>query len=71
MSSLKTLAIASALVLGASQLVFAQAGPVTGSPTSPDNAAASGGSGTVIHKGAMRSSRHSSNQKVMKNQSGY
>jgi Spy/CpxP family protein refolding chaperone len=69
MSMVKTLAIASALVLGASQLAFAQAGPTTPGGTTANDAAASGGSGT--HKGAMRTGTASSNQKVMKNQNGY
>jgi hypothetical protein len=69
MSTLKTLALASALVFGASQVVLAQAGPNTPGGTTANDAAASGGSGT--HKGAQRTGSASSNQKVMKNQNGY
>jgi hypothetical protein len=71
MSTLKTLALASALVLGASQIVLAQAGPTTpgGTGSTANDAAHSGGSGT--HKGAQRTGSASSNQKIMKNQNGY
>jgi hypothetical protein len=61
MSKAKTIAIATALLLGASSLAMAQ--------TTDSNAAASGGSGT--HAGAMKSGSASNNQKVQKNQNGY
>jgi len=67
MSTLKTLAVASALILGASGLALAQNGPGTGSTST--NAAASGGPGT--HQGAQKTGSASSTQKVMKNQNGY
>ena len=69
MSTLKTLAVASALVLGASQLALAQ-GSMSGPSGSPgDNAAASGGSGS--HQSSQKTGSASSNQKVLKNQNGY
>jgi hypothetical protein len=68
MSTLKTLAVASALVLGASGLALAQNAP-TGTGTPSDNAAASGGPGT--HQGAQKTGSASGTQKVMKNQNGY
>jgi hypothetical protein len=64
MSTIKTLAIAAALAVGASSLAMAQQ---TGSPAG--NAAASGGPGT--HQGAEKTGSASSNQKVEKNQNGY
>jgi hypothetical protein len=63
MSTIKTLAIAVALAVGASSLAMAQ----TGSPAG--NAAASGGPGT--HQGAEKTGSASNNQKVEKNQNGY
>jgi hypothetical protein len=64
MSTIKTLAIAAALAVGASSLAMAQQ---TGSPAG--NAAASGGPGT--HQGAEKTGSASNNQKVEKNQNGY
>ena len=64
MSTIKTLALAAALAVGASSLAMAQQ---TGSPAG--NAAASGGPGT--HQGAEKTGSASSNQKVEKNQNGY
>ncbi len=64
MSTIKTLAIAAALVVGASSLAMAQQ---TGSPAG--NAAASGGPGT--HQGAEKTGSASNKQKVEKNQNGY
>jgi hypothetical protein len=61
MSNVKTIAVAAALLIGASSLAMAQS---TG-----NNAAASGGSGT--HAGAMKSGSASNSQKVEKNQNGY
>jgi hypothetical protein len=61
MSNVKTIAVAAALLIGASSLAMAQS---TG-----NNAAASGGSGT--HAGAMKSGSASNTQKVEKNQNGY
>ena len=69
MATLKTLAIASALVLGASQLAFAQAGNNTGNGSSENNAAMSGGPGS--HQGAQKTGSASNSQKVYKNQNGY
>lgn len=66
MSITKTLAVAAALLVGASALALAQQG-APGSPT--NNAAASGGPGT--HQGATRSGSASKSQKVYKNQNGY
>lgn len=68
MSTLKTLAIASVLVLGASQMVFAQAGGGSnGNPAT--NAEKSGGPGT--HVGAQHTGSASNSQKILKNQNGY
>lgn len=64
MSTIKTLAIAAALAVGASSLAMAQQ---TGTPTG--NAAMSGGSGT--HKDAQKTGSASNTQKVQKNQNGY
>jgi hypothetical protein len=61
MSNVKTIAVAAALLIGASSLAMAQS---TG-----NNAAASGGAGT--HAGAMKSGSASNSQKVEKNQNGY
>jgi hypothetical protein len=61
MSNIKTLAIAAALLVGASSLAMAQ--------STQNNAGASGGPGT--HAGAMKSGSAESNQKVQKNQNGY
>jgi uncharacterized protein YdeI (BOF family) len=66
MSTLKTLAVASALILGASQFALAQGG-MSGSTT--NDSAASGGSGT--HSSSQKTGSASSNQKVLKNQNGY
>jgi hypothetical protein len=62
----KTLIFVSAVILGASSMVFAEAGP-NGNPSY--NAAHSGGPGT--HAGAMRSGSAANSQKVYKNQNGY
>ncbi len=67
MSTLKTLAIASVVIFGASQFALAQNGAATGDPST--NAAASGGSGT--HKGAQKTGGAANTQKIMKNQNGY
>jgi hypothetical protein len=61
MSKAKTIAVAAALLIGASSLAMAQ--------STDNNAAASGGSGT--HAGAMKSGSASNTQKVEKNQNGY
>ena len=61
MSKAKTIAVAAALLIGASSLAMAQ--------STDNNAAASGGSGT--HAGAMKSGSASNSQKVEKNQNGY
>jgi hypothetical protein len=59
------IAIAAALVTGASSLAMAQENPNTSG-----NAAASGGSGTHQSDG-LKSGSASNTQKVMKNQNGY
>lgn len=64
MSYIKSIAIAAALLLGASSLAMAQA---TGDTS--NNAAASGGPGT--HAGAVKSGSASNTKKVEKNQNGY
>jgi hypothetical protein len=64
MSTIKTLAIAAALAVGASSLAMAQQ---TGSPAG--NAAMSGGSGT--HQSSEKTGSASNTQKVQKNQNGY
>jgi hypothetical protein len=70
MSTLKTLAVASALIFGASQLALAQTAGSSGSTGAPaDNAAASGGPGT--HVGAQKTGSAANQQKIMKNQNGY
>ena len=63
MSMTKTLAVAAALMLGASSFAMAQ----TGNPAS--NAAASGGSGA--HQTSQKTGSASNAQKVQKNQNGY
>jgi hypothetical protein len=61
------MAIATALLIGASSLAMAQSSQ--GNSSTQNNAAASGGPGT--HAGAMKSGSAESNQKVQKNQNGY
>jgi hypothetical protein len=69
MSTIKTLAIAAALAVGASSLAMPSLAMAqqTGNPAG--NAAASGGPGN--HQGAEKTGSASSNQKVYKNQNGY
>jgi Spy/CpxP family protein refolding chaperone len=67
MSTIKTLAIAAALAVGASSLAMPAMAQQTGNPAS--NAASSGGPGT--HQGAEKTGSASNNQKVEKNQNGY
>jgi Spy/CpxP family protein refolding chaperone len=68
MSIVKTLAVATALVVGASSLAMAQmSSGANGNPSS--NAAASGGPGT--HQGAQTTGSEANTQKVIKNQNGY
>ncbi len=64
MSTIKTLAIAAALAVGASSLAMAQQ---TGTPAG--NAAMSGGSGN--HQSTQKTGSASNTQKVEKNQNGY
>jgi Spy/CpxP family protein refolding chaperone len=64
---IKSVAIAAALLIGASSLAMAQATGNAGN--TGNNAAASGGPGT--HAGAIKSGSSSNNQKVEKNQNGY
>ena len=66
MSNIKTLAIAAALLVGASSLAMSQSALAQ---STQNNAGASGGPGT--HQGAMKSGSAESNQKVQKNQNGY
>ena len=69
MSTIRTLAIAAALAVGASSLAMPSLAMAqqTGSPAG--NAAASGGPGT--HQGAEKTGSATNNQKVEKNQNGY
>jgi uncharacterized protein YdeI (BOF family) len=68
MSTIKTIAIAAALFVGASSLAMAQGSPgQSGNPA--NNAAASGGSGT--HHGSMKTGSAASTKKFIKNQNGY
>jgi Spy/CpxP family protein refolding chaperone len=68
MSIVKTLAVATALVVGASSLAMAQMS--SGSAGSPaGNAASSGGPGT--HQDSQKTGSASNTQKVIKNQNGY
>jgi Spy/CpxP family protein refolding chaperone len=59
--NIKSIAIAAALLVGASSLAMAQ--------STQNNAGASGGPGT--HAGAMKSGSGENNQKVYGNQNGY
>ncbi len=61
MSTIKKIAVAAALLVGASSLAMAQ--------STQNNAAASGGAGT--HAGAMKSGSAENNQKVYGNHNGY
>jgi uncharacterized protein YdeI (BOF family) len=67
MATIKSVAIAAALLVGASSLAMAQTSGNTGN--SGSNAAASGGPGT--HAGAMQSGSAANSRKVEKNQNGY
>jgi hypothetical protein len=70
MSNIKSLAIAAALLVGASSLAMSQSGMAQSTQNSTQtNAAASGGPGT--HAGAIKSGSAANNQKVEKNQNGY
>ena len=62
------MAMAAALLAGATSLAMAQMSGPTGSTT--DNAAASGGPGTH-QSGGPKTGTASNTQKVMKNQNGY
>lgn len=66
MSTLKILAIAGALALGASSVAMAQMAP---NGNTQRNAAASGGAGT--HSSALNTGTARSTQKVIHNQNGY
>jgi hypothetical protein len=66
MSTFKTIAIAAALLAGASTLASAQ---MSGNSNTGTNAAASGGSGT--HATAPRTGSAASTQKILKNKNGY
>jgi Spy/CpxP family protein refolding chaperone len=63
MSTLKTIAVASALFVGAASLAMAQTGSTS------KNAAASGGSGT--HQSSQKTGSAANMQKNIKNQNGY
>ncbi|HEX4408680.1 MAG TPA: hypothetical protein VH206_07910 [Xanthobacteraceae bacterium] len=65
----KSLAIASALVIGASSLAMAQSSSGNGAGSTQQNAASSGGPGT--HAGSVKTGTQSNDQKVMRNQNGY
>jgi hypothetical protein len=67
MSTLKILAIASALALGASSAAMAQMSGPNGNTAR--NAAASGGSGT--HQSSPKTGSAANMQKNLKNQNGY
>ena len=67
MSTLKILALASALALGTSSVAMAQMSGSSGS--TQQNAAASGGSGT--HQSAPKTGGAANMQKNLKNQNGY
>jgi hypothetical protein len=73
MKSIKTLAIAAALVAGVSSLALAQSSPSQPmsqpSGSTEQNAKASGGPGT--HVGAPKTGTAESNAKVLHNQNGY
>lgn len=68
MKSTIKLAIAAALIAGASSMAMAQmSGP--SSSNTPGNAAASGGAGT--HSSAVKTGSHANSKKVYHNQNGY
>lgn len=69
MKSFKYVAIATALVLGASTAAMAQSSGMSSGNSTTQNSAASGGPGT--HVGAPKTGSASSNQKVLHNQNGY
>jgi hypothetical protein len=69
MSTIKTLAIAAALTVGASSLAMPSLAMAQQNGNPAGNAAASGGPGT--HQGAEKTGSASNNQKVQKNQNGY
>jgi hypothetical protein len=69
MKSIKTLAIAAALLAGASSLAMAGSMNQTSGSSTEQNAAASGGPGT--HVGAPKTGTADSNAKVLHNQNGY
>lgn len=68
MSTLKTVTLASALLMGAASFAMAQE-PVPGSSNTGTNAAASGGSGT--HATAPRTGSAANDQKILNNKNGY
>ena len=67
MSTIKTLAIAAALAVGATSLAMPAMAQQTGTPAG--NAAMSGGPGS--HQGAEKTGSASNTKKVEKNQNGY
>jgi Spy/CpxP family protein refolding chaperone len=69
MKSIKTLAVAAALLAGASSLAMAQSTMSQPNNSTEQNAAKSGGPGT--HVGAPKTGTAESNAKVLHNQNGY
>jgi hypothetical protein len=70
MKSITGLAIATALLLGASSVAMAQnSGSMNSGSSTTKNSTMSGGPGT--HVGAPKTGTTSSNQKVLHNQNGY
>ena len=69
MSTIKTLAIAAALAVGASSLAMPSLAMAQQPGTPAGNAGMSGGPGT--HQGAQKTGSSSNSQKVQKNQNGY
>ncbi len=65
----KSLAIATALVVGASSLAMAQSSSGSGVGNTQQNAASSGGPGT--HVGSVKTGTQANDQKVLRNQNGY
>jgi Spy/CpxP family protein refolding chaperone len=69
MSTIKTLAVAAALLAGASSLAMAQGTMNQGTGSPSNNAQMSGGSGS--HRDTPRTGAGDTQQKIQKNQNGY
>jgi hypothetical protein len=69
MKNIKSLAIAAALLAGASSLAMAQSNMSQPSGNTQQNAASSGGAGT--HTTGVKTGTASNNEKVLHNQNGY